>query len=68
MADSEERQVGGLRIRIDRGLCVGFGDCVEAAPEAFRLDGEGVVVFDGARAGRSGSGSSPPATPARWTR
>jgi ferredoxin len=45
VADFEERQVGGLRIRIDRGLCVGFGDCIEAAPEAFRLDGENVAVF-----------------------
>ncbi len=45
MAASDERQVGGLRIRIDRGLCVGFGDCIEAAPAAFRLDEEGVVVF-----------------------
>jgi ferredoxin len=45
VADPEERQVCGLRVRIDRGLCVGFGDCVEAAPEAFRLDGENVVVF-----------------------
>jgi len=45
VANSEERQVGGLRIRIDRGLCVGFADCIEAAPEAFRLDGESVVVF-----------------------
>ncbi len=46
MADSDERQVGGLRIRIDRRLCVGFGDCVDAAPAAFRLDEEGVVVFE----------------------
>ncbi len=46
MAGSDERRVGGLRIRIDRGLCVGFGDCVEAAPAAFRLDDEGVVVFE----------------------
>lgn len=41
----EERRVGGLRIRIDRGLCVGFADCIEAAPEAFTLDGDSVVVF-----------------------
>jgi ferredoxin len=46
LADSDERQVGGLRIRIDRGLCVGFADCIEAAPAAFRLDEEGVVVFE----------------------
>jgi ferredoxin len=45
VADGEERQVGGLRVRIDRGLCVGFADCIEAAPEAFRLDAEGVAVF-----------------------
>ena len=46
MAGPDERQVAGLRIRIDRGLCVGFADCIEAAPTAFRLDGEGVVVFE----------------------
>jgi ferredoxin len=45
VATEGERQVGGLRIRIDRELCVGFGDCVEGAPEAFRLDDESVVVF-----------------------
>lgn len=37
--------VHGLRIRIDRELCVGFGDCIEVAPEAFALDDEGVAVF-----------------------
>lgn len=45
MADFEERQVAGLRVRIDRTLCVGFGDCVEGAPEAFVLDDEGLAVF-----------------------
>jgi ferredoxin len=45
VAEFEERQVGGLRLRIDRGLCVGFGDCIEAAPRAFRLDDEGVAIF-----------------------
>ena len=45
MADFEERQVGGLRVRIDRNLCVGFGDCIEGAPEAFVLDDEGLAVF-----------------------
>ena len=45
MADFEERQVGGLRVRIDRSLCVGFGDCIEGAPEAFVLDDEGLAVF-----------------------
>jgi ferredoxin len=45
VADFEERQVGALRIRIDRQLCVGFGDCVTGAPEAFVLDDEGLAVF-----------------------
>jgi ferredoxin len=40
-----ERQVGGLRVQIDRALCVGFGDCVTASPAAFALDGDDVVVF-----------------------
>ncbi|MDP3775793.1 MAG: ferredoxin [Gemmatimonadales bacterium] len=44
-ADFEERQVGELRIRIDRTLCVGFGDCIEAAGQAFVLDDEGIVTF-----------------------
>ena len=45
MGGEQERQVAGLRIRIDRALCVGFADCIEAAPQAFTLDAEGVVVF-----------------------
>jgi ferredoxin len=42
---SEERTVHGLRIVIDRVQCVGFGDCVEEAPEAFALDGDDLAVF-----------------------
>jgi ferredoxin len=45
VSDFEERTVGDLRIRIDRTLCVGFGDCVTEAPEAFVLDDTGVAVF-----------------------
>jgi len=45
VSDFEERTVGDLRIRIDRTLCVGFGDCVTEAPEAFVLDESGVAVF-----------------------
>ena len=45
MSDFEERIVGGLRVRIDRTLCVGFGDCVTQAPEAFVLDDTGTAVF-----------------------
>ncbi len=45
MPDVEQRAVGGLSVRIDRTLCVGFGDCITEAPEAFALDGEGIAVF-----------------------
>ena len=45
MSDFEERTVGDLHVRIDRTLCVGFGDCVTEAPDAFGLDGSGTVVF-----------------------
>jgi ferredoxin len=41
----DEIVVHGLQLRIDRTLCVGFGDCVTEAPEAFRLDEEGIAVF-----------------------
>lgn len=34
-----------LTVRIDRTLCVGFGDCVTVAPEAFALDGEDIAVL-----------------------
>jgi len=45
VSDFEERAVGELRVRIDRTLCVGFGDCITAAPEAFVLDESGTAVF-----------------------
>ena len=43
--DANDMVVHTLRVRIDRSLCVGFGDCVTEAPEAFTLDEEGVAVF-----------------------
>ncbi len=45
MSELDDRRVGDLTVRIDRTLCVGFGNCVTAAPEAFRLAEDGVVVF-----------------------
>ena len=45
MADPYERVAGDLTIRIDTTLCVAFGDCIEAAPEAFVLDADGMVAF-----------------------
>ena len=43
-APDTERLVHGLVVRIDRTLCVGFGDCVDGAA-AFVLDDEGIAVF-----------------------
>lgn len=45
MADSDERLVGGLRVRIDRTQCVGFGNCVTSAAEAFVIADDGIVAF-----------------------
>lgn len=45
MSRLDERIVGGLRVVIDREQCVGFADCVKAAPEAFALDDDTVAVF-----------------------
>jgi ferredoxin len=39
------RIVHGMRLCIDRSLCVGFGDCVDIAPEAFQLDDESLVIL-----------------------
>jgi len=45
MADQVERTVGGLRLVIDRTLCVGFAQCVDASEEAFQLDDDDIAVF-----------------------
>jgi ferredoxin len=45
VAEFEERVVAGLRVRIDRTLCVGFGDCVKESPDAFALDDDNVAIF-----------------------
>ncbi|MFQ6046047.1 MAG: ferredoxin [Gemmatimonadales bacterium] len=44
-AGIEERTIGDLTVRIDTTLCVSFGDCMDVAPEGFRLDGDGTVEF-----------------------
>ena len=33
-----------IRIDIDRDLCIGSGDCVDAAPDVFALDDEGTAI------------------------
>lgn len=45
MKQFDSRVIGDLVVRIDRTLCVGFGDCVELAPVVFELDEDNVAVF-----------------------
>ena len=33
------------RVSIDRSLCSGFGACVDASPQVFRLDGSVATVL-----------------------
>lgn len=47
MEDIEERRVGDLVVRIDRLLCVGFGDCMEPPPAPFEFDADGIATFAG---------------------
>jgi len=53
MSDETLSPENRIRIVVDRGLCIGSGDCVETAPEVFELDGEDkarVIDPDGAPA------------------
>jgi ferredoxin len=44
---SERSPENGIRIEVDRGLCIGSGDCVDTAPAVFELDAEDkAVVID----------------------
>ena len=33
-----------IEITVDRGLCIGSGDCVDTAPDVFQLDDEDKAV------------------------
>jgi ferredoxin len=33
-----------MRVRVDRDLCIGLGNCVAVAPKVFSLDGENKAV------------------------
>jgi ferredoxin len=33
-----------IYIQVDRGLCIGSGDCVDTAPDVFQLDDEEKAV------------------------
>jgi ferredoxin len=38
---SEKNRIG---VTVDRGLCIGSGDCVDTAPDVFQLDEEDKAV------------------------
>lgn len=40
-----------ITVRVDRGLCQGYGNCVLAAPDSFDLDDEGLVLLTDERVG-----------------
>ena len=51
MSDEGLSPKNRIRIEVDRGLCIGSGDCVDTAPEVFELDPEDkarVIDPDGA--------------------
>ena len=33
-----------IQVEVDRGLCIGSGDCVDTAPDVFQLDDEDKAV------------------------
>jgi ferredoxin len=45
MSTEHERKIRDWTIRIDRTLCVGFGDCMDVAPDVFEFDHEGICAF-----------------------
>ena len=45
LSNIDEQVVNGLTVRIDRLLCVGFGDCIELAEDIFEFDEDGIAIF-----------------------
>jgi ferredoxin len=46
VSDPQKRVIAGLTVIIDRAICVGFEDCLTAAPPgALYLDEDGVAAF-----------------------
>ena len=45
MSDLEERNISGLKIKIDRTTCIGTANCIRVAPVVFELDDEKICSF-----------------------
>jgi ferredoxin len=41
---AELSQQNRIEVTVDRGLCIGSGDCVDTAPDVFQLDDEDKAV------------------------
>lgn len=44
-SDVEERKIGGVTVRIDRGSCIASESCVSMAPDLFELDDQEIITF-----------------------
>jgi ferredoxin len=45
MSDFSEKQISGLKVKIDRLTCIASKNCINAAPEFFELDDERICAF-----------------------
>lgn len=45
MPETQEREISGLTITIDRQTCIGSDNCTQIAPEVFVLGFDGIVEF-----------------------
>ncbi len=40
-----EKTISGLKIVIDRDMCIGTSNCIRVAGEVFELDNQKIVIF-----------------------
>ena len=45
MTDFLEKDIAGLKIKIDRSTCIATTNCARVAPEVFELDDEKIISF-----------------------
>jgi len=43
--EMRERTISGVRVSIDRTLCIGSGNCTNLAPEIFKIDDANLADF-----------------------
>ncbi len=45
MAETTEKIISGLKVRIERYTCIASKNCINSAPELFELDDEHICAF-----------------------